>query len=387
MKTSLRHGIDVLIEDHPDWLAGRRVGLVAHPASAGAAGTASAELLRQVKDATLVSLFGPEHGFGGRGGAGEEIASGRHPEWGLPIHSLYGETRRPTPEMLSDLDVIVFDLQDLGARPYTYVSTLLYVLQAAAEHRKSVIVADRPVPLAHVVDGPMLNAAFQSFVGCVRTPVVYGMTPGEMAVWLQRDLELSLDLRVAKMTGYRREAERPSAWPPWIPPSPAIPTWESGLCFPITVFFEALPAIDHGRGTETPFELLGAPWLKSDEFCKAAAAYPLPGIEFASRAYKAGTGVYRRQRLEGLRIRVTGPKVLRPVATAVTILHLLQEIHGAAWLWSQPGTRQDFFDRLMGTDTVRLNLQDGLPPLEIVAAWERDLAGFRESRRSCLMYS
>lgn len=242
---SFRPGIETLLEQYPDWLQGRRVGLVAHPASVDSQGVHSVERMRR-DGVNLTALFGPEHGFAGRGGAGETMPDGRDPASGLPIRSLYGETRRPTSEMLRDLDVLVFDLHDLGARPYTYVSTLLYALEAAAENGKGVIVTDRSIPLPRVIDGPMLDPAFESFVGAVRTPVAYGMTPGETALFLRDDLGLPLDLRVAPMQGFSRDA----AWPSraWIPPSPAIRSWSCAACFPATVFFEAVPAVDHRAG-------------------------------------------------------------------------------------------------------------------------------------------
>lgn len=385
MNAVFQYGIDTLVLEHAEGLAGRRVGLVAHPASAGADGVPSAERLRAA-GVELACLFGPEHGFSGRGGAGENIAHRQHPDWHIPVYSLYGETRRPTAEMLRDLDVIVFDLQDLGARPYTYVSTLRYVLEAAAEHGKTVIVADRPSPLAGVVDGPMLEPEYGSFVGAVRTPVAYGMTPAETALWLQRDLGLRLDLRLAPMLAYRRAFARPAGWPAWIPPSPAIRTWECGLCFPVTVFFEALPAVDHGRGTATPFQLCGAPWINSELLCERLNALELPGVRFAAESYRAMTGLYEGQPVHGVRIEITETARFQPVHTGVAVIRTLQELYGRERLWAEKGTRPDFFDKLMGTASARLALQSGEPASVIAASWENGISAFRETRAPCLLY-
>ena len=382
MKQSFQFGIDVLCNDHVDWLRGLRVGLVAHAASVSASGIPSPELLRHC-GVDLTSLFGPEHGFLSCGSAGEEMSHGTHRSLGIPVYSLYGETRKPTAKMLKNVDVIVFDLHDLGARPYTYVSTLRLVLEAAAENGKRVIVADRPSPLAGTVDGPMLKPSFESFVSFVRTPVVYGMTPGEMALWLRNDLMLNVDVRMAPMAGFRRGIQPKRTW---IRPSPAIRSWECGLCFPITVFLEALPALDHGRGTESPFQRVGAPWLDAKGLSRELNAMKLPGLRFASSRYKAATGSYKGHIVQGLNIHVTNASEYLPVQATMAILRTVQDVHGSGRLWSHPGTREAFFDQLMGTDTVRRTLIAGQTLVEITAPWALQSADFWQSRKACLRY-
>lgn len=382
MKQLFRFGIDVLCDEHADWLRGLRVGLVAHAASVSVSGLPSSDSLRQ-RGVDVTCLFGPEHGFLSRGAAGEAVSNDKHPRLGIPVYSLYGKTRKPTAKMLKNVDVIVFDLHDLGARPYTYVSTLRLVLEAAAENGKRVIVADRPSPLANTVDGPMLNPAFESFVSFVRTPVVYGMTPGEMALWLKKNLKLGVDLRVAPMAGWQRGC-RPKR--KWIPPSPAIKTWECGLCFPITVFLEALPALDHGRGTAAPFQRVGAPWLDAKKLSCAMNAMKLPGICFTACRYRAMTGNYSGQTVHGLAIQVTNASEYMPVQAGMAILRIVQDTHGADSLWSHTGTRKSFFDSLMGTDTVRRALIDGRTLIEITAPWALQSADFWQSRKEYLQY-
>ena len=256
-------GITTLLQNKQHWLENRRVGLVSHPAAVDSKGRSSTELLRSVCHERLVALFGPEHGFWGTAAAGQNVRSQKHPLWRIPVYSLYGKHRKPTAAMLENLDTIVFDLQDIGARPYTCVGTLRYVLEAAARHGKAVIVADRPVPLPSVIDGPVPEPKFESFVASIQSPVVYGMTPAETAVWLKTILGLNVSLNVAKMRNYWRQTSRGPGWPPWIPPSPGIASWESACCYTTTVFCEALPAIDNGRGTGLPFQLFGAPWINS----------------------------------------------------------------------------------------------------------------------------
>ncbi len=385
MPSAYAPGINVLLEEHPDWLKGLRVGLVAHPASVDASGCPSPERLREKIGTRLVALFGPEHGFAGRAGAGEPVGAALHPDWGIPVHSLYGATRRPTPEMLAELDVIVFDLQDLGARPYTYVSTLRYVLEAAAENDKAVIVADRPVPLPQAVDGPLPKPGFDSFVAMIPAPVAYGMTPGETALWLRATLGLHVYLRVAPLRGYRRDAFT-GGWMPWIAPSPAIRSWACAAGFPATVFFEALPAFDHARRTEQAFQRVGAPGLDAAEACRRLDALGLPGARFRPVAYDPLAGACAGRMIPGVELQLTDPAVFQPARTGVALICVLQALCGAAMLWEHPDARPAFFDQLMGTDVVRRMIQAGAAPDAIAAVWEPEITAFQKLRHRFLIY-
>ena len=387
MQQGFLPGIDVLCQEHPDWLKGRRVALIAHPASGSVKGLHAGELLRRQAGLELTCLMGPEHGFVGRAGAGEAVGDVQHPEWHIPIYSLYGESRKPEPRMLRDIDTLVFDLQTLGVRAYTYISTLRYVLEAAAEHGKSVVVADRPIPFSLVTDGPLLQPAFESFVGMIPSPVVYGMTPGEAALWLQKELKLDVVLRVAAMKGFTRRGEWPVYGLGWVPPSPAIKSLDCARCFPVTVFFEALPALDHGRKTPMPFQLLGAPWLNAVELKRRLADCDVPGLEFAPCSYTTSSGTHAGESLHGLRLRISDPVRAKPVRAAVFLISLIQELHGMDKVWKAEGTREEFFDKLMGTDSVRRALQAGVAPEKIAAAWETESATFHKQRNEVLLYS
>lgn len=353
-----RSGIDRLLGLERDLLRGKRFGLVAHPASVDATGCPSAVRLREKFGDGLAALFSPEHGFFGIAGAGDHVASIRHPAWDISIHSLYGKTRRPTPAMLRGLDAIVFDLQALSIRCYTYISTLRYLLEAAHGKNIRIIVTDRWNPLAGIVDGPVLDPKFASFVGCVPGPFVYGLTPGAAARHMARSLKLKIKLDVCEADG------RALAPHQWISPSPAIRTPHSALCYPVTVGFEALPAIDYGRKTLMPFELIGAPGLNEQEFCDRLHAHKLPGILFHPVAYERDGTIFR-----GARIAVTHPDKYRPAASAVAVLETLQAMLGAKVLWRTAGSRPKFFDQLWGTDSVRRAIQSGTPWQKIVASW------------------
>ena len=384
---SFRPGITTLVQDHPDWIQGRRVGLVSHPAALDAQGRSSAELLKTCPGVRLSVLFGPEHGFFGGALAGESVASRRHPVWRIPAYSLYGSARRPSRAMLKNLDVLVFDLQDLGVRPYTFVSTLRFVLEEAARYGKLVIVADRPIPLPRVVDGPLPLPALESFVAAVPVPMCYGMTPGESAQWIRVALRLDVELRVARMDGYRRDARRQPSWPPWVPPSPGIVSWESAMAYPATVCFEAFPHIDHGRAAGLPFQLFGASWINGTELCACLASCGLPGVRFFSHPYTVAGPLHRPRLVDGVRIVVVDANRFRPIATSVCIVHALQRLYGSGRLWRARAARSDFFDKLYGTDRVRRSLLDNEPPLRIARAWQPEVSAFGRSRRQALLYS
>ncbi len=365
MNAHFQFGVDVLLAEHGDWLRGKRVGLVAHAASVDAAGVPSAARLRAA-GVNLMALFGPEHGFAGAAGAGEEVGDARHPAWNIPVHSLYGATRKPTPAMLAPLDVLLCDLQDLGVRCYTYSATLRNVLEAAAENHKAVIMLDRPVPLAGVVDGPLPEEPFMSFVAALPAPFCYGLTPGQTALWLRAKLKLDLDLRVVAARGVP-PPER------WLPPSPAIRSPAHALAYPATVLFEAFPALDVGRKTEHAFqglengtELFSKDWKRIGEevIGQLSVVSGNGGIDLAPQG-------------DGLRLCVVEVKNYRPALVGVALVQAVQRVWGAENLWQKFGARPEWFDKLLGTDRVRLALQAGAKLAELVAMWEKDCAAFR----------
>lgn len=379
--------MELLLAQHPDWLAGKRVGLVSHAAAVGRDGRSSASALWTSPDITLAALFGPEHGFRGQAAAGDMMSDETHSEWAMPIYSLYGQYRKPTPDMLKGLDVLVVEFQDLGARPYTYVSTLALVLQAAAENHLPVIVADRPVPLPLGSDGPVTEGAFTSFVAALPLPMHYGMTPAETARWIQVHSLPNLDLRVVPMSNYAREGMRQPTWPPWIPPSPRIQSWESATLFTCTVFGEALPALDYGSGTGSAFQLLGAPWLDCQRLIDTISGYSLPGLTLEPTTYCAQAGLYKDAELSGVRLVVTDATTFRPVESCITLLEVISRLYGSTPLWTAPGTRPEWFDALFGTDTVRKALLAGASAAEITATWQPALETYRDNRTSSLLYT
>ena len=373
----LHTGLD-RIDEHLDLLCGRRLGLLAHPASLNQRGQHAVQVLAQHAQLDLRILFGPEHGFFGQANAGEKVSDARHPLFDLPIVSLYGEHRKPSTEMLADVDTIVVDLQDLAVRCYTFCTSLRYVLEAAAEQGKSVVVLDRPVPLADTIDGPVTKPGCESFVSGIDAPLVYGMTPGETAGWLKHSLHLDVELNIIQMRHYTRAPAHLQAGPPWVPPSPGIRSWQSAYVYPVTVFTEALPRLHCDRAGTLPFQLLLIPGIQGRALAEQVT---IPGIEcYPDWRY------LNDELVEGVRIVPSDFTHYRPVATAVHLLHAIQQLVGVDTWWQQDGVREDFFDQLMGTDTVRKSLKANESPEKIVESWECSIQSFRETRIHHLLY-
>lgn len=382
---SITIGIDILAASGLRALRGKRVGLLSHEAALTASGATSARLLHSLPGVTLAALFGPEHGYFGRGGAGEATPTLTHPDWGIPVYSLYGQTRRPTPEMLRGLDLVICDLRDLGIRCYTYLATLKLMLEACAEARLPVIVADRPVPLPYLPDGPVAEPDLFSFVAPAAVPLSTGLTPGEAARFLADGIA-GLDLRVAAIRGWKRR-DSARAWdlpPDWYPPSPAIRCRETALTYPALVFAEALPALDVARATPLAFRAFGAPWIDGPASADALEALGLSGVTFHPCRYVAANAPYAGIELPGVRLSVTDPRRYRPALTSLAIIEVLSKLQGAERLWS--GARPEWFDKLYGTRSTREALQAGVPFRDIADFWRPALARYARLRRNALLY-
>jgi beta-N-acetylhexosaminidase len=382
----MRLGIENVALTSFGLLKKRRVGLLSHQAALLKNGATSAQCLQKARGVNLVALYGPEHGFFGQAAAGQQTASRLHPDWGIPVYSLYGEFRKPTPEMLKGIEVMVCDLQDLGVRCYTYLATLRNVLEACAESKIPVIIADRPIPLPEVVDGPMLDAHFSSFVAPCPLPMVYGMTPGEVAKWMVRKFALPLELKVVPMEGWcRKDVAWGASYPDWVPPSPGIKSWDTAMTYSSTVFSEALPGIDCGRGTNLAFRVIGAPWIRAEQTCQALKKIKLPGVTFNPYRYVAGTAPYQDCELDGIRLCVTNPATFKPVKTSVMLLDTLASLYGKKHVWKHDGVRPEWFDKLYGTSATRQALVSGQAS-EHVRQWTRASRAFMKERQNVLIY-
>lgn len=384
-------GIDVLLRQGPGPLAGARVGLITNhtgiSASIGTAGdTANTiDLLHGHPGIDLVALFSPEHSITGRAEAGVRVESGRDARTGLPIHSLYGATQKPTAEMLSGVDVLVFDIQDIGTRYYTYVWTMALALEAAAEHGKKFVVLDRPNPIGGVhVQGNVLDPAFRTFVGLHPVPMRHGLTPGELARLINGEfLGGRADLTVIPVAGWRRDMWFDQTRLPWIAPSPNMPSLESATHYSGTCLYEGTN-LSVGRGTPHAFQQIGAPWLDHSALVRRLARYALRGVRVDTVTFTPqdpGDSKYAGVAVRGVRFTATDRAVYDPVHAALAALIEIHALHRDSL-----GFRAAHFDRLAGTDRVRLDVLRGATLAEITAAWPAQLAAFRARRQPYLLY-
>lgn len=382
-QVQVRAGIDVFLAGDASVLAGR-VGLITNHTGRTADGRSTIDALAEHPDVQLVALFAPEHGIRGTADPGERISSERDARTGLPIHSLYGETRTPTPAMLAELDVLAFDIQDIGTRYYTYVWTMALAMQTAAEHGKRFVVLDRPNPIDGVhVQGSVLDTAFATFVGLYPVPMRHGMTAGEIARFVNGEYDIGADLHVVPVDGWRRTMWFDETGIEWRPPSPNMPDLESATHYPGTCLFEGTN-LSVGRGTASAFQQIGAPWLDATVLVQRLSARAMPGVRFEAVTFtpaSPGDGKYDGETLPGVRFIVTDRSVYDPVAAALAALVEIQAMHGDSLTF-----RVAHFDRLAGTDAVRLGILEGSDVGEITAGWAEAIEGFRARVGRYLLY-
>lgn len=363
---TVRPGIDVLLSDSLHLVRGRRVGLVTNQAGVDRQGVASLTRLRDA-GVRLTALFSPEHGFRGTAAPGEKVASGTDSATALPIYSLYGATRAPTPEMLAAVDVLLVDLQDVGTRYYTYISTTIEVMRAAGRAGLPVVVLDRPNPIGGQVQGNILAPASRSFVGALEVPMRHGLTMGELARLARLDEDMAVDLRIVPVAGWRRGQYLDQTGLPLVPPSINLRTLESMIHYPGLCLFEGTN-LSVGRGSDQPFSQLGAPWLDPAQVIAAAGETPgvaLVATNFTPRA--PGDGKYADTALAGIRLQVLDRSRYDPTAVAVQLLAAVRRVHGDHFQFLPAS-----FDRLAGTPDLRRALESGEAPDAIVAAWAAD---------------
>ena len=379
--------MDILLECRLKLLKGRRVGLLSHQAALVNGGATSAQAMHRALRGSLKALFGPEHGYLGLAGAGEKTYSSVHPDWKITVHSLYGEMRSPSAEMLSGLDVVVCDLQDLGIRCYTYLATLVNMYRACRDAGVDFIVTDRPVPLPSIVDGAIARPELFSFVAPCHLPMVYGMTPAETVRWLSADEGDGFDPVTVPMRQWKRaDSILRGVQGEFMPPSPAIKSRESALAYAALVFCEALPGIDCGRGTNMAFRVLGAPWLEAVKLSRSLNQKNIAGVEFHPHRYSAAVGVHKGRELDGIRLSVNDPTLFHPVACSLHILRELEKNYGEARIWRHKGVRQLWFDKLYGDSRIRRDLRNGKRLNSIFASWSAKMGDFLNLRDNVIIY-
>ncbi|HEX3159864.1 MAG TPA: DUF1343 domain-containing protein [Gemmatimonadaceae bacterium] len=390
LELTVRPGVELLADSLPAAIRGKRLGLITNHTGRDRAGRSTIDVLAAIPGVRLVALFGPEHGIRGEAAPGEKVESGRDAATGLPVHSLYGATQKPTPAMLRGVDALVFDIQDVGARPYTYVYTMALAMKAAAERRMPFVVLDRPNPIGGtMVEGNVLDTAFASFVGMYPIPERHGMTVGELARLFNAEYGLGAELYVIPAAGWRRTTWYDQTGMPWVAPSPNIKRLEAAIHYPGTVFFEGTN-LSEGRGSEFAFEQTGAPWLRADSVVAVMNAMRLPGVRFeAVRFTPVATAVkFPGKELPGVRLVVTDRAVYQPVRASLLLIDAIRRLHPGDFQFtgqSKQNPRIYWLDRLAGTDKVRLAMEAGTLPA-LLAGWDADEAGFRALRQPYLLY-
>ena len=372
-------GIEVLLKDSLHLIRGKRVGLLTNHSGRDRKGTSTIDLLFRAPGVKLTALFGPEHGLRGVAKAGEKIASTVDSATGVPIYSLFGDVSVPTPEMLKDVDVLLYDIQDVGARVYTFQWTLANMAAAA---KKPIIILDRPDPIrADRVEGNILDPKFASLVGQHPVALRYGLTPGELLKYLVGEKLIDAKVMVVPMQNYRRSQWFDETGIPWVNPSPNLRTLDASLLYPGTVFFEGTSATE-GRGTDDPFTLIGASWLTDAGVIAAELnARKLPGVHFdsTSRTIEAGYK-FGGLTIPMIKVRVTDRNVVRPVALGIRMLAAIQARHKADFTW-----REKSIDRLGGTDQLRAAVDQGTVDALLVR-WAADEKLFAQKIRPYLIY-
>ena len=390
---SVKFGLDVLMKSKLDLLKGKRVGVITNQTGVDSKGTHIIDLLYQAPAVELVAIFAPEHGIRGDMEGGDQIDNEKDTKTGVPILSIYGQTRKPTPEMLQDIDVLIFDIQDVGTRFYTYISTMSLCMEAAAENNIEFVVLDRPNPISGtIVEGPVLEEEYKSFVGIHPIALRHGMTVGELARmfneegWLTDGVKAKLT--VIKIKNWKRENWYGDLGLKWIKPSPNMPSPTTALLYPGMGLLESCN-ISEGRGTNKPFENIGAPWLDQVTITKILNEAKIPGIKIDTTSYipvdmpgAAMNPKFEGQRCNGLLLTITEPQRFPSVEFGIHLICAIKAIHPDKFAWKSPQSPL----RMFGNDETPQAIDQGKSPEEIFGSWHSKVEPFKKTRDKYLLY-
>lgn len=384
-------GIEVLTGERARPLSGARVGLICHPASIDHDFRHSADLLSQHADINLTALFGPQHGI--RGETQDNMIEWegfRDARTGVMAYSLYGEVRKPTAQMLSEVDALVFDVQDVGTRVYTFIYTMALAMQSAREFGKRFVVCDRPNPIGgRGIEGNILESGHESFVGMYPIPMRHGMTVGELAQMFNEEFGIGCDLEVIPMQGYKREYWFDDTDARWVIPSPNIPTLDSAVVYPGMVLVEGTK-FSEGRGTTRPFEITGAPYADSHELAEHLNQLALPGVHFRPHSFKPTFQKHVAQLCHGVQVHVTDREALKPVITGIALIKAMHDLYPEGFKWQTPPYEYVYdrlpFDVIAGTTKLREQIEGGASLADIAASWKAGEQDFAERRQRYLLY-
>jgi uncharacterized protein YbbC (DUF1343 family) len=381
-------GIDVLLRDSLSLLRGRGVGLITNQTGVTADGRSDADVLAATPGVRLVALYGPEHGIRGTAEGGASIANGKDTRTGVPIFSLYGRTQKPTPEMLAGVDVLLFDIQDIGARPYTFVWTMAMAMEAAAAQHIPFVVLDRPNPITDVADGPMMQQEIkdqrigQPITGYYPVPLRHGMTSGEVARYVNAEYRVGADLHVVKTEGWTAGEWFDRTGLPWINPSPNIRSLDAALKYSGVVLAEATN-LTVGRGTDAPFTYLGAPWMNAGEVLRRARTYDLPGVRLDTVTIRPAAGAdYAGRAVPAIRLTVTDRDAFRAPYTTLVLLTEIRRVNPDSFkVGDPPGMTQ-----MLGSRWAYDAFIHGTDPREIDRRWQQELRAWAATREKYRLY-
>lgn len=387
---SVLPGVEVFFREkmHLEW-KGKRVGLITNHTGVDGSLKSTLDLfLEHEGDYHLAALFSPEHGLFGQHYAWESIAHNKFKH--LPVHSLHGETRRPKPEMLKGIDILVYDIQCTGVRAYTYPTTLFYAMEEAAKKGIQVVVLDRPNPInGVVVDGPMLEEKWRSYIGYVNVPYCHGMTIGELATLFNEEYKVGCNLKVIAMKGWQRTMSFRDTGLHWIPPSPNVPEPDTPLFCPSTGLMGELSLINIGIGFTLPFKVVGAPWIKASEFAEKLNEQKLPGVHFQPFHYRPFWGLFKGVDCQGVLIQVTDPLIYRPLAVQYLLLGMLKSLYPKEFMERFGKTKgtKDLFCKANGTELVYEILEnEKFPAWKLIEFQKSEREKFLEVRKKYLLY-
>jgi uncharacterized protein YbbC (DUF1343 family) len=387
----MRLGIDAFLSDPPPNLLNKRWGLLSNQASVNRQGHYSKDLLWGKFENNLKCLFSPQHGFWGTEQDNMmETPDSRDAATGLPLYSLYSATRRPLPWMMEAMDVLLIDLQDIGTRVYTFITTLAYCLQECRKQGKTVLVLDRPNPIGGLaLEGNILQSSLFSFVGVYALPMRHGLTIGEIANLLNREMQIEADLKVIPMQAWGRATLLDQTGVPWMMPSPNMPGMTTALVYPGQVLWEGTN-ISEGRGTTRPFEFFGAPFINPVDVKKSLKDHDLPGVHLIDVAFRPTFQKWRGRECRGFFLRVYDPTAFKPYYTSLTLIQIIRSLYPDEFKWKDPPyeyeTKHLPIDLLIGDRSIRRNLEEGTSPEQLESSWQEGLSAFAQLRKKYLLY-
>lgn len=379
-------GVDRFFEQDMKGLKNSKIGLLTNQTGANSNFLSTIKLFNDHPEVRLTALYAPEHGLLANGKEGERFSHSVHRSTKLPIYSLYGETKKPSDQMMEDVDVIVFDIQDIGARYYTYIYSMAHMMQACARTGKKMIVLDRPNPIGGtVVEGNLIDKDYTSFVGLYPIPNRHGMTVGELALFFNEKFNIHCDLEIVEMEGWKRSYFHGDTELPWIPPSPNTTTQDMMLLYPGTCLIEGTN-LSEGRGTTQPFEIIGAPFIDGEMLQDKVNALGLENVYARSIAFTPTYQKYKDEYCEGIQLHLTNRASFQPVKTVISILMLINELYPKQFCFLKYGNlKRPMFDLLAGNDLLRKGILEGnIEKYELQS--EVDTKRFKQQRQKYLLY-